>query len=566
MTSRKILAFVLVLSGVLVVGLLGAEMPTAEEETEKLLLADAEKSLKDARIDLDGAALVKYFRDRTITETDRAKLAGMVRQLGDESFDVREKASSDLVRAGRAAVPLLKEAVKDSDLEIARRAERCLEEIANNPDLHLAPAAARVLAAKKPDGALQALLDYLPWADDESVEEAVLEALVRVGLKNGKPDAILLKAIDDKHVLRRAAAAHVVGQASADLSKPAAKLLNDADARVRYRAAAALVRSANKAAVPALIKLIGEGPFPLACQSEDLLYRVAGDQSPAIALAVDDDTRRKARVAWDDWWKTKGDKVDLTKVKLDEVMQGLTLVCNCDNKGATSGRVWEFRNDKTRWEINKDINCPSDAQALPGGRVLIAEYQGLRVSERDRNGKILWERKFDRFATTCQRLANGNTFVATYGEVAEVTPKNTVVYSHKTTPAWGEIYRAQKLRNGHILFLCSQNKVIEIDVTGKSIREIKITGPASPYGGVELLANGHYLINLYGGNKVIEVDSDGKVHWEVNVQSPSSAQRLPNGHTLVSSMDAQKVVEFDRDKKEVWSQKTEGRPFRVRRY
>jgi hypothetical protein len=292
-------------------------------------------------------------------------------------------------------VPLLREALKDGDLEISRRAERCLEEITANPDLRLAPAAARVLAAKKPDGTLQALLDYLPNADDESVEEAIFDALLRAGLKDGKADALLVKALEDKNVLRRIAAAHVVGQASAEQNKLAAKLLKDGDARVRYRAAAALVRSANKASVNALIDLVGDGPFAVACQAEELLYRIAADQSPSTTLSADADARRKARAVWEEWWKTKGDKIDLAKIKLDEVMQGMTLACNCDFKGG-QGRVWGFRNDKTSWQFDKEMNCPSDAQALPGGRILIAEYQGMRVTERDRDGKVLWEHKFTR--------------------------------------------------------------------------------------------------------------------------------------------------------------------------
>jgi hypothetical protein len=558
MSSPRTLLTALALCGALAAGLPGAEEPDPE-------IAEAERLLKDARVGVDGAALLKFFRERTLRETDLVKLKAKVRQLGDESYEVREQASKDLTLAGRAAVPLLKAAVNDPDPEIVRRAEGCLEDIAASPDLTLAPAAARLLAVKKPDGTLAVLLAYLPWAGDENIEAAVIDALHRAGLKDGKADAVLVKALDDKDPLRRAAAAHVVGQAGAEQNKLAAKLLKDADARVRYRAAAALVRAANKESVPALIGLLGDAPFPLAVQCEDLLFRIAGEQAPGTTLVDNTDARRKAREVWQEWWKTKGDKVDLAKIKLDEVMRGLTLVCNCDFNGK-SGRVWEFRDGKTRWQFDSNMNCPSDAQALPGGRVLIAEYQGQRVSERDRDGKILWEHKFGRFVTTCQRLPNGNTFVSTYGEVAELSPKGALVYSHKTTPAWGEIYRGQKLRNGHILFLCSQNKVVELDAAGKEVRAIKITGPASPYGGVEQLANGRYLVNLYGGNKVIEIDADGKVHWEVSVTSPSSAQRLPNGHTLVSSMDARKVIEFDRDKKEVWSQKTEGRPFRVRRY
>ena len=38
-----------------------------------------------------------------------------------------------------------------------------------------------------------------------------------------------------------------------------------------------------------------------------------------------------------------------------------------------------------RWEM-KGLNTPCDVQLLPGGRLLVAEYQAQRVTERDRDG------------------------------------------------------------------------------------------------------------------------------------------------------------------------------------
>jgi HEAT repeat protein/outer membrane protein assembly factor BamB len=526
--------------------------------------AYAEKVLQDAKIGLDAADLLKYFRDRTLSDEEKLKLASKIKLLGDETFSVREQASADLVRAGRVVVPFLKAALNDTDLEVARRAERCLEEIASNPDLVLAPAAARLLMARKPDGATETLMNYLPFVDDDNVELALLEALAR-GVKGGKADAVLVKALKDKDAIKRGAAAFVLGRAEPEQAKLVAALLTDPDARVRFRAAAARARAADRDAVPVLTALVGDGPFPLAVQAEEMLYRIGGEQAPATSLRTDADSRRKARGVWEEWWKTNEKKVDLAKIDFEDALQGLNIVVLCDYKGKP-GRVFEFRSDgKPRWEVDQGINCPADAQALPGGRVLIAEYQANQVSERERDGKVLWTRKVDRYATTCQRLPNGNTFIATYGEVMEISPKGDTVYSHKTRGGWGEIYRAQKLRNGNIVLVCGGNKVIELDATGKEVRVVPVQG-TNPFACVEALPGGRYLVALYGAGKVVEVDGDGKVHWEVKVPSPSSAQRLPNGHTLVSSMDAKRVVEFDRDGKEVWHQDVEGRPFRVRRY
>src|SRR5262249_42212382 len=133
------------------------------------LLAQDEKLLRDGRVSPEGTALVAFFRERTLTEAQKARLADLVKKLGDESYDVRERAPADLVKAGRLALPLLKRAVTDRDPEVARRAAESLHEIEQGNDNVLAAAAARVLAQRKPDGAVEVLLAYLPGAPDETV-------------------------------------------------------------------------------------------------------------------------------------------------------------------------------------------------------------------------------------------------------------------------------------------------------------------------------------------------------------------------------------------------------------
>src|SRR5262245_3263541 len=66
---------------------------------------EEEKLLKDAGLLTDGPSLLKYFRDRTPTEANRARLAELVRQLGHRSFQVREKATRQLIAAGEMALP-----------------------------------------------------------------------------------------------------------------------------------------------------------------------------------------------------------------------------------------------------------------------------------------------------------------------------------------------------------------------------------------------------------------------------------------------------------------------------
>src|SRR5262245_41421113 len=83
--------------------------------------------LKGADLPVDGPALLDYFRKKTLGPVDRAKIKDLVQRLGDNSYQVREKASADLVALGHAAESFLREAVRDPDIEVVRRAETCLK-------------------------------------------------------------------------------------------------------------------------------------------------------------------------------------------------------------------------------------------------------------------------------------------------------------------------------------------------------------------------------------------------------------------------------------------------------
>src|SRR5207253_2169283 len=98
--------------------------------------------LTEAKIETTGPALVRYFRELTPTPADRERLTELVRRLGDDDFDAREKAAAELLRAGRKALPFLLAVENDKDLERARRAGQLIQEVRSGADLARAVAAA----------------------------------------------------------------------------------------------------------------------------------------------------------------------------------------------------------------------------------------------------------------------------------------------------------------------------------------------------------------------------------------------------------------------------------------
>jgi hypothetical protein len=569
-----------------VVLLLGGCVSTAfaESPARNPDIAYAERTLRAAGVATDGRGVLAFIREHTLSEKALQKLAATVRELGAAEFTQREKASQVLVAAGRPALPFLRPAVHDSDLEIVRRAQRCIEDIQRSSMPVVMTAAAQVLKDRRPPGAAAVLLAYLPCSDEEGMEDIWLDVLRAVGLPEDRPDPALLTALQAKQPRVRAAAAHVFGRASsAEVRRRVAPLLADADARVRYEAAAGLARFGDKSAVPVLLALLSEAPLPIACRSEYLLCLLADNQGPTLSFSdsvqvageggrVEGDSkrlpppaRRQCRDAWEEWWRKQGDRVDLTRLQREETLRGLTVVCEYD--GLDGGRVWAGGPDgKPLWEILR-LEGPNDIQLLPGGRVLIAERNANRVTERDHQGKILWQHHCSGNPISCQRLANGNTLIATFRELYEVTIDQRKVFSHADRR---EYRHALALPNGHVLYITRNGLLVEMEANSKrevrTIRPANYSAGATYWANLEVLPNGRYLLALGGSSRVIEIDLSGKIHWECTVPSAVFATRLRNGHTLVSSFEERSVIEVDRAGKEVRKQSLRGRPFVARRY
>jgi hypothetical protein len=175
--------------------------------------ATEERALKEAKVATDAAGLLKFLRGQVRSDADRDKVKGLVKDLGDDSFEVRENAQQELTRLGAVALPELRQAVKSADAEIATRARRCLDSIVkvSGPD-GLLWSALRLVAARKPAGAAEVLLALAPGLPDEADARELRNALAAVALRDGKPDPAVQKALEDKDPARRAAAAAALGQ------------------------------------------------------------------------------------------------------------------------------------------------------------------------------------------------------------------------------------------------------------------------------------------------------------------------------------------------------------------
>jgi HEAT repeat protein len=505
----------------------------------------------------EGNVPLDDIRRRTLNEETRAKVMALLKKLGDESFAVRETTQNDIRAMGVAVIPILRQNARDPDPEISARCRKILEDLEKEKALPISVVAIRLVALRKPAGSAEALLAYMPSSEDELISVEVQAALNAVPLRDGKPDPMLLKALDDPTAMRRAAAGEALCHAGAEGRAAVHKLLKDADGTVRLRVALALVSTRDKAAVPTLIDCLADLPLEQASQAESFLRQTAGDGAPKEMVGADAESRKKVREAWAAWWKANSNSVELARVNNSKRMLGYTLICMANNN-----RVVEIGLDgKERWHID-GIQNPWDAQVLPGDRVLIAEFQGARVTERNFKGEVLWERPAQN-PIGVQRLANGNTFIVCRNQLVEVTKDGKEVFTHNR-PDYA-IMGAHKLRNGKIIFFTNNGSAHRLDANGKEEKSFGV-GQIMWGGGADVLPNGNILVPQWNGNKVVEYDQDGKQVWEAPFQWPSSAVRLPNGNTLVSSQNSNKIGEINKAGKVVWEhQCNDGQPFRVRR-
>jgi len=199
----------------------------------------------------------------------------------------------------------------------------------------------------------------------------------------------------------------------------------------------------------------------------------------------------------------------------------------------------------------------NSVQTGPGHDFACADFGGT-VFIVDAQGQVQWQYK----SGICNELwvlPNGNLLFNTGHGVKEVTRAKEVVFSYESD---SEVYACQRLPNGHTFIgECNSGRLLEVDPSGKIVKEIKLLPPGTDGGHVFMrnarkLKNGHYLVAHYAAQAVREYDGQGKVVREIPAPGgPHSVIRLPNGHTLIACGDLQKkamVFEVDPQGKTVW--------------
>jgi hypothetical protein len=315
---------------------------------------------------------------------------------------------------------------------------------------------------------------------------------------------------------------------------------------VCLRSAEGLLAGGHQEAVPALIGLLNPEREESNWRADDLLRRIAGDKGIDPLLDEKPASRLAYQKAWAAWWKQSAKGIDLTKVSSEPLVLGLWVGIEYNTNS-----VWECgRDGKRRWTIQ--ASGPMDAQVITSNRVLIAEQTAKRVTERDLKGNILWQFDTKDTALNCQRLANGNTFIATRHAVMEVRADKTVVFEHRLSNE--SMNAIRRMPNGRFVGISGGGVIHEMNPDGTLVRSVALKHEGT-WNDVLSLPGNRYLVSNSGAGFVREIDADGKILHELKIVHACGLERLANGQLLVCGAGSASITDWTGNR--FWEVKTE---------
>lgn len=526
-----------------------------------------EEALKKAQLDPeDGAKLIAYLKQRTLSDAERGKIAAIIERFGADDFEVRTKATQEIELFGPAAVGPLKAAQSNPDPEIAYRAGLALRKLETVPHSAVAAAAVRAVARLKPEGAAAALIGFLPLADDETVADVIRSALIALAVTNdNRAEPALLAALTDPTPLRRAAAYVALTEGGPPTERIRIKdaypklkeaVLKDPDPEAKFTGlwSLALTTRENEF-LPELINLIPTVGRGRIWQIEDLLLQLAGEHPKDGRFLKTPESLVKARDAWLAWWKDKGRQLDFVAFEFKPRILGYTDVIEMDYRGYGQGRIVSYGPDmKERWRIT-NVNNPTDIRVTRDGHVYVVESNNNIVSLRTTTGTVLRSQNVFQQPLNLDLLPDGGLVVICRNNIFEFDKdfKQRWMYQRPNY----DIMAGCRLPNGETLFVTNMfqgNNGFRLDDKGKEL------GDASKrytFGRIQNLHTMHVLgdekVLLCEFDKVAEYDlKTGKQIWKHSCNAPSSCQRLPNGNTLITLLNQNQVIEVDPSGEVVW--------------
>jgi hypothetical protein len=165
---------------------------TVDRQPKQLEAAWADMAAKESAKGVQGCAIiygskqaVSFLKNQLklkVPDVDDKRLARLIADLDNDSFEVREKADAELAELGLAALPALEKAVKETEsMEVRMRAQRLLDKSKDLPVLVQAKRGLEVLLALHTPEAKELLEGLAKGPEKEWLTAASKDALGRWG-------------------------------------------------------------------------------------------------------------------------------------------------------------------------------------------------------------------------------------------------------------------------------------------------------------------------------------------------------------------------------------------------
>lgn len=491
-----------------------------------LAVAQGDSSLRQSGFEPTRESVREYFRTLLPDEKLKQRVATLIVQLGDDSYQVREDAELELRRIGWQATDLIAAAMKRGDPEVKWRAKRVMSVIAGR-GVSLHYEALKLVIDNQWKGLAEELFATVQMADSRKLGGTHRRAWLAT-LEDSDVE-IIRQAFRHESPLMRIAA--IEGVAQLELEEEGElirRAINDEAPSVQITACRLLLNQNDKSPLPRLAALLEHSDVTIRAQAVGMLRAATGQQFKFVAYA-EDEKRADSLKAWQTWLAANTDDLELKlPLRSHHVKVGRMLVCLSGEK-----RLLEFDSaGKDELWSTEVPPQPWACQGLPNGHRLVGLYESKQVIEYDAEGNSIWQKTgLPAGPTGVSRLEDGNTLIAcTESEkVLEVNPKGEVVW--EINPG-GRPVMAQRLENGRTLVLLQRaGKVVEVDREGSILWEI--SGYKMPFG-MHRLENGNTLLACMNTNDVKEIDREGTEVWsKTGLKQPYQAVRDDDGSTWV---------------------------------
>lgn len=482
-----------------------------------------ETQLADAGVTPDAAGIGAYLSLYQPGPDRRQEYLQLVEQLGDDDFHDREQAMLDLLRRPVPLTDELQRAAAGADPEVRWRAQVVLEQSqqAHHELLH---AALAVVRDRKVPGLAEGVLGVNAAARGDARLRLALTGAFYATV-NAADVELLRRHLAHEDLNVRVMVISTFGTlageaASADL----APLLDDAEDIVKITAAEQLVAYRHPGALRTLGRLLESRHLSIRNRSIQVL-RTEVKASLSYSGYDPEGVRRQNAVRWREAIEEhiRAGGTAAAQTPPEEVDRGILVYAVQRNQ--------QFEIDpRGQVIVTEGFRGATDCRQLANGDRLLTLGAQRKLLQVDARGQPVWELSTPYRPLRTERLANGNTLVATItGDLLEFAPVGTLVGQRH----FDELIRdIRACPEGDVLIVTFQpGRLIRLNPAGDVVwRSAELEFPSC----VCPCADGHFIVALSRDGVLVDVDPDGKaVELTDRFDTPQEVRQSARGQLLV---------------------------------